>query len=156
MPETERLDRAYHYVQEFIIEQGFAPHYIDVAHKFGLQPEEGKALVHELLRTGIPCWVYPDTDYIASFAPFNNQPTQYRVTVEGETKWFAQCGFEALAITWMFPKRSVRIDAPCLDCGEPLRVEIQDGEIQNEDPAGICAFVDIPFREWRSHPLAYT
>ena len=28
--------------------------------------------------------------YIVSFAPFHNLPTQYRITVDGEQKWFAQ------------------------------------------------------------------
>ena len=29
-------------------------------------------------------------DYIVSFAPFNNLPTQYRITIEGQQKWFGQ------------------------------------------------------------------
>jgi hypothetical protein len=39
---------------------------------------------------GIPGWLHPHTDYIASFAPFNNLPTQYRITIEGQQKWFGQ------------------------------------------------------------------
>jgi hypothetical protein len=35
-------------------------------------------------------WLAPGTDLIASFAPFNNQPTQYRITVDGQQKWFGQ------------------------------------------------------------------
>ena len=34
-------------------------------------------------------WLHPDTDYIASFPPLNNLPTQYRVTVRGAQRWFA-------------------------------------------------------------------
>jgi len=34
--------------------------------------------------------LFPDTDYISSFAPFSNLPTQYRVSIGGEQKWFAQ------------------------------------------------------------------
>ena len=47
-------------------------------------------------------WLHPDTDYIASFPPLNSLPTQYRVTVRGEQRWFAQCGFEATSVTWLF------------------------------------------------------
>ena len=65
-------------------------------------------------------WLHPETDYIASFPPLNGLPTQYRVTVRGEQKWFAQCGFEATSVTWLFPGERVRIDAACLDCGDPL------------------------------------
>ncbi len=62
-------------------------------------------MLHELVATGIPAWLHPDTDYIVSFPPFHNLPTQYRVTVDGEQKWFAQCGFESLAVRWLFPGR---------------------------------------------------
>jgi hypothetical protein len=46
--------------------------------------------MHELFESGIYGWLYPNTDFIASFAPFNNQPTQFRVTIDGKQKWFAQ------------------------------------------------------------------
>jgi len=52
--------------------------------------EAGRHLLRDLIGTGIPAWLHPDTDYIVSFPPFHNLPTQYRVTVEGEQKWFAQ------------------------------------------------------------------
>jgi hypothetical protein len=52
--------------------------------------EAGKRLLHELIDSGIPAWLHPQTDYIVSFAPFHNLPTQYRITVDGEQKWFAQ------------------------------------------------------------------
>ena len=52
--------------------------------------EDGRALIHELFARNVPGWVHPGTDLIASFAPFNNQPTQYRITIEGHQKWFAQ------------------------------------------------------------------
>ena len=56
----------------------------------GVSVEEGKSILHELVDAKIPAWLHPGTDYLASFPPFNNQPTQYRITVRGEQKWFAQ------------------------------------------------------------------
>ena len=35
-------------------------------------------------------WLVPGTDTIGSFAPFNNVPTHYRITVEGQSKWWGQ------------------------------------------------------------------
>src|SRR2546429_7457270 len=64
-------------------------------------------------------WLHPETDYIASFPPLNNLPTQYRISARGEQRWFAQCGFEATSVTWLFPGETVRIDAPCLDLRRP-------------------------------------
>jgi hypothetical protein len=53
--------------------------------------EEGRRALHELMSAGVlGMWLFPDTDYISSFAPFSNLPTQYRLTIGGEQKWFAQ------------------------------------------------------------------
>jgi hypothetical protein len=43
----------------------------------------------------------------------------------------------------------VTIDSPCLDCGEPLRVEIRDGIIMNEqETTGYKTYVSVPFWKW--------
>jgi hypothetical protein len=42
----------------------------------------------------------------------------------------------------------VVIEAPCLDCGESVRVTVRDGVIEGEEPKGIYAYVDIPISEW--------
>jgi hypothetical protein len=42
----------------------------------------------------------------------------------------------------------VRIDAPCLDCGSPIRVEMKDGVIKKIEPEGLVGFTSVPFREW--------
>jgi hypothetical protein len=47
-------------------------------------------LLRELFASGVPGWLFPGTDIITSFAPFNNLPTQYRITVDGQQKWFGQ------------------------------------------------------------------
>jgi hypothetical protein len=43
----------------------------------------------------------------------------------------------------------VRIDALCLDCGEPLEAAIRDGVVERLEPGGICGYTNLPFREWR-------
>ncbi|MFZ0887735.1 MAG: hypothetical protein WA005_04725 [Candidatus Binataceae bacterium] len=64
-------------------------------------------------------------------------------------------GFEALAVRWLFPNQTVRIDAPCLDCGEPLKVEMRDERILSVQPDTTVGYThspiggsreDIPFR----------
>jgi hypothetical protein len=52
--------------------------------------EEGRKALHDLFSAGIPGWLFPNTDYITSFAPFNNLPTQYWITIDGQQKWFGQ------------------------------------------------------------------
>ena len=85
----------------------------------GLSVEDGRRLLLDVMQAYPIGWLHPETDYVASFPPLNNLPTQYRVSVGGEQRWFAQCGFEATSVTWLFPGATVRIEAPCLDCGDP-------------------------------------
>jgi hypothetical protein len=85
-----RLDRAFATVIDRFVRTGQAPHYTELARDLGLTVEEGRDLVHELFARQVPGWAHPGTDLIASFAPFNNQPTQYRVTIDGHQTWFAQ------------------------------------------------------------------
>jgi hypothetical protein len=90
MTEVALLDRAYHFTMQRFVSTGQAPHYTELAAELQVSMEEGKQQLHELIHSGIPAWVHPDTDYIVSFAPFHNLPTQYRISIGGEQKWFAQ------------------------------------------------------------------
>lgn len=90
MSNTEVLDKTFHFIMKQTVETGVSPHYTEIAAELGVTPEEGRKTMHELFNSGIYGWLYPKTDLIASFAPFNNQPTQFLVTVDGEQKWFAQ------------------------------------------------------------------
>src|SRR5258708_23946799 len=120
-----------------LVGTGTAPHYAELGRALGMPVADGRRLLHDVMRAYPIGWLHPETDYIASFPPLNNLPTQYRVTVRGEQKWFAQCGFEATSVTWLFPGATVRIDAPCLDCGESIRVEMRDGRLVTVHPPGI-------------------
>ena len=85
------LDKTYQVVLNRMIETGVAPHYTEIAGRLGLSVQEGRNALHGLMKLGIPgMWLFPDTDYISSFAPFSNLPTQYRISVDGEQKWFGQ------------------------------------------------------------------
>lgn len=91
MTDLAMLDRSYTFILRHFMETGYAPHYIDLAAELGVSPEEGRLALHDLMGLEIPgTWLHPGTDYIASFAPFSNFATQYRITVEGQQKWFGQ------------------------------------------------------------------
>ncbi len=91
MADLVQLDRTYNYILQTLVKRGYAPHFTEIAREFSVRPDEGKKLLHELMDdTKLPIWLYPGTDLIASFAPFNNLPTQYRISVDGQQKWFAQ------------------------------------------------------------------
>jgi len=91
MQDTHQLDRTYHFILETFVRRGHAPHFTEIARAFSVPPDEGRKMLHDLMdEAKLPIWLYPETDLIASFAPFNNLPTQYRVTVDGQQQWFAQ------------------------------------------------------------------
>ena len=147
MTDTTVMDRTYHFILETMVESGVAPHYTEIARAFSVPPEEGKKLLHDLMGKGVPAWLFPDTDHIASFNPLSNMPTQYRISVEGKQKWFGQCSFDSLAACWLFPGKTITIEAPCLDCGEPMRIKVRDGVIESADPPEICNYTPIRWKD---------
>ena len=90
MAEVALLNQAYHLTMQRFIHTGQAPHYTELAAGLGLAMEEGKQLLHDLVGSGIPAWLHPETDYLVSFAPFHSLPTQYRLSIDGQQQWFAQ------------------------------------------------------------------
>lgn len=91
MAESRDLNKTFHIIIERMIATGQAPTYTEIAAGLGVHPSEGRKALHELFSTpGFPAWLYPKTDAIISFAPFNNVPNNYRLTIDGEQKWFGQ------------------------------------------------------------------
>jgi hypothetical protein len=90
MDEPTALDRTFQIIMKQMVETGQAPHYTELATEMGVSVEEGRKALHDLFSAGVPGWLFPNTDLIASFAPFNNLPTQYRITIDGQQKWFGQ------------------------------------------------------------------
>ena len=91
MAEPTLLDRTFSVIMNRMAETGQAPHYTEIAAELGMSPREGRAALHELFSIrGFPGWLYPNSDTIVSFAPFNNLPTHYRLNIDGEQEWFGQ------------------------------------------------------------------
>jgi hypothetical protein len=126
MSVAEALDKTFHFILKRMVDTGQAPHYTEIAAELGVTPEDGRKTMHTLFESRIHGWLYPNTNFIASFAPFNNQPTQFR----------------------LFPGKKVRIDSPCLDCGEPITIEMRDGIIEKADPEGLIGHVSLPVSKW--------
>ncbi len=41
---------------------------------------------------------------------------------------------------WHFPGKTVRVEAPCLDCGEPIVIEMRDEELLSVEPEGVVGY----------------
>jgi len=91
MPRTKYLNKTFRIILDRFIATGKAPTYTEIADELGVSPSEGRKLLRKLFSPlGFPGWFQPKTDDIASFAPFNNLPNYYKLTIDGEQKWFGQ------------------------------------------------------------------
>jgi len=55
-------------------------------------------------------------------------------------------------VTWLFPGETVRVDAPCLDCGEPVVLEMRDGRLLRREPASLVGHLNWGFGPSRGKP----
>ncbi len=90
MADAQLLAKLYHTTLSALVRDGRAPHYTHLARELGVSVEDGRNALHDLVATGVPAiWLHPG-DYIASFAPFSNIPTQIEVSIDGVQKWYGQ------------------------------------------------------------------
>ena len=91
MADAQTLEKAYQFIMSRLVEAGQATHYSELATALGCPIEEGRQIVHDLAgAASASIRLNPDTDWIATFSPFSLIPTPYRITVDGEQKWFGQ------------------------------------------------------------------
>jgi len=74
MSELSQLDRTFNFIMKRMMETGQAPFYTEIAGELGVAVEEGRNALHGLFGAGIAGWLFPNTDYIVSFAPFKYLP----------------------------------------------------------------------------------
>ncbi len=84
MADLPTLDRTYDVILRTVVERGQCPHYTELARALAVPADEGRILLHELIATGLPNFLLPNTDLIAGFAPFSILPNHYRITVDGQ------------------------------------------------------------------------
>ena len=90
MIDASLVQQAYTSIQQHFVETGRGPHFTELASILRITPDEARDVQRAAAKAGVGCWISPDTDYIASWAPFSNIPTQYLVMIEGQQKWYAQ------------------------------------------------------------------
>jgi hypothetical protein len=86
---AELLDKAFHAIMTRMVETTRAPTHAELGAALGIGRDEALTLLHELMTSGYPAWV-DENDNIVTICPLSNQPNQYRISVDGEEKWFGQ------------------------------------------------------------------
>ncbi|MBA2332459.1 MAG: alkylmercury lyase family protein [Actinobacteria bacterium] len=69
----------------------------------------------------------PGSTRIRMLNPFSAVETPHRVESAGRS-WFANCAWDALGIPAALHADG-RIESKCPDCGEPLELEVREGEL---------------------------
>ena len=86
---ADLLDRSFHAIMTRMAEMAHAPTYQELGAVLGIDPYEELTVLHALMASGYPAWV--DEKYnIVTGCPFSDQPNQYRISVDGEQKWYGQ------------------------------------------------------------------
>ena len=85
----------------------------------------------------------PNNGHIWSANPFCAVPSGFRVQADGTSYW-GICIWDALGIPAALGKDAV-IDAPCGDCGEPMRLTVRGGRLVESE--GVLHFA-VPARRW--------
>ena len=92
MASPEERQSVHQSVLRHFVETGRAPHYTELAEALGLVPAKARQIIRETTAES-PfsfAWMTPDTDYIASWAPFASLPNHHLTSVDGVQKWYAQ------------------------------------------------------------------
>ena len=75
--------------------------------------------------------------------PFSAVPTPYRVEAD-ERSWYANCAWDAIGICAALHADG-QIETTCPDCGEPIRLRIENGRPDDESLVFHCL---VPARQW--------
>jgi hypothetical protein len=86
----------------------------------------------------------PGTTTIRMLNPFSAVATPHRVEAAGRS-WFANCAWDALGIPAALHE-DAQIQSECPDCGEPLSLEVRDGELV--EGADLLVHFVVPARRW--------
>ena len=124
------------------VELGRAPHADEVAEAAGVTREEvtqGWRRLHE----GHALVLEPGADEIRMAAPFSAVPTPYRVEAAGRS-WYGNCAWDAFGICAALHVDG-RVETTCLDCGEPIAVEVRGERPDDESLLFHCL---VPAAHW--------
>lgn len=89
----------------------------------------------------------PRTHRILMAFPFSAVATPYRVTVEGQGSYFANCAWDAVAFHSML-RRPIQVDSFCRHCGTRLAVAIREGKRVGDPENAPVVYLGLPAAQW--------
>jgi hypothetical protein len=125
------------------VRTGNAPSTTDVAGALDLAPREVKDAFRRLYDAHALV-LQPGTTEIRMLNPFSTVETPHRVHADGRD-WFANCAWDALGIVAALQTDGA-VESKCADCGEPLGLEVRDGDLVRG--ADLLVHFVVPARHW--------
>jgi len=86
---ADLLDKAFHTIMTRMVQTGLAPDYIELSAGLGLDSGKARDVLNDLMATGYPGWL-DEQGTIVTICPLSNRPNRYKISVDGEQKWFGQ------------------------------------------------------------------
>lgn len=112
------------------VEVGHAPVATEIAEAVGATPWEVEEALQRLHDAHVLV-LAPGTPYVWMANPISALPTPYTATSGDKTFW-GNCIWDALGIIAMLGADG-EVSARCPDCGDELRLEIRDRELEPSD-----------------------
>jgi hypothetical protein len=81
--------------------------------------------------------------YARPFASFENH---YRISVDGEQKWYGECAVECCGISAMFPGKEVIVRSVCRQTKEPVKLIGRDGMLLEYSPKTLRVHFGFPLK----------
>src|SRR3954470_7194217 len=109
------------FIYDHLLSCGLPPSSEQIGEHFGVSVDDARQAIGSL-KIGKTVLPHPTTGEVWMAGPFASGPTPYRV-IGRQTTWWANCAWDMLGIP-MIAHEEVRIDASCIDCGEPLALRV--------------------------------
>ncbi len=133
------------------VETGEPPAARDLAAALGRPAEQIEQALVRLNHVG-GVVIDGDSRAVRMAKPFSGVPTAFELT-SANGHWFANCALDALAIAALLG-RDLRIDSRCVDCGEPLHLDVAGATGPVAGDAG-CVYFGLPIADWW-HDIVFT
>jgi hypothetical protein len=130
------------YVFREAAETARVPQAPQIATALGSTEDAVREALHELA-AGKVLILAPNNGAIWAANPFCAVPSGFRVEAREKTYW-GICIWDALGVAAAL-HADARILAPCGDCGEPMRMEVRDGELVHGE--GLI-HIGVPAHHW--------
>jgi hypothetical protein len=141
---VDELDlRIRNHVYSSFVRRATAPSAAETARELGLPATEVEA-AYRRLHDGHALVLQPGSLEIRMLNPFSAVETPHRVET-GERSWYANCAWDALGIPAALHTDG-SVHSECPDCGEPLELEVRDGDlVRGRD---LLVHFVVPARRW--------